>query len=698
MLRGSRGRGSKMRVLVRTLAGGLALALVLAGCETSPQPTAVPATPKYGTWGVDTADMDESVRPGDDFFGYALGSWLKTATIRPDRTCTGVDLVIQDQLDDDVKTVVEDAAAEHAPKGDISQQIGDLYLSYMDEKTLDARGFDPVKPFLTAIDGITDHADLNEVVVSFNEQHAGIADPFPVTVTIDPNDPTRYIAGIFQGGISLGEREYYLKQDPESVELRTKYTEHVARMLGLAGYTDGQAQAERILALETALAEVQWSAEDSRDAEKTNNIEPRAEVEKLGAGAPLKEMFDALGYPAQVDFQVGMPDALTKTAHLFATEPVESWKSYLRYQALSGYGGQLSKPFSEELFDFYGRTLSGQEERSPRERRAVSYVSGILGDAVGKRYVEAHFTQDTKDRAMEVVENLRKAYATRIDGADWMSPATKKEAQAKLTAMVAKIGYPDKWQSYETIDIAPDDLFGNTRSIEAWAAADNIAHLGKPVDRAEWGLTPQTNNAYYSVRFNDFVFPAAILQPPYFDPAADVAANYGAIGATIGHEMSHGFDDQGRKSDADGALRDWWTPADTERYQREADKLVAQFDAYEPVPGAHVNGTLTLGENIADLAGLRMAYDAYQESLGGEPAPIIDGLTGDQRFFLAYAASWKRLCRPETARIQLQTDVHSPERYRVDGIVRNMDEWYEAFDVQPGDALYLAPEDRVRIW
>jgi putative endopeptidase len=687
-----------MHVLGRALAVGLATGLVLAGCASAPTDAQQPPKPKYGTWGIDVTTMDKGVKPGDDFFSYVLGSWTKTAQIPPDKTCTGIDLDIQNQLDVDLKSVVESASAEHAPKGDISQKIGDLYSSFMDEKSLDARGIDPVKPFLATIDAAVDRAGMTAAMLSFNRMRTSVGDPFPAGMTIDPNDPTRYILGIDQGGLSLGERDYYLKGDPESVALREKFVAHVERMLGLAGYPDAHAQAESVLALETALAQVQRTQEESRDVEKSNNIMTRAEVEKLGAGAPLEEMFDALGFPAEIDVQVGAPDVLTKTAQLFATEPVESWKAYQRYQVLSAYGGVLSKPFSDELFDFYARTLAGQPERSPRDERGVSFVNGNFGEALGERYVERHFTQQTKDEALALVANLRRAYAARIDGAEWMTEQTKEQAQEKLTAMVAKIGYPDKWESYEGVDIVPDDLFANTRSLEVWASNDSLSKLGKPVDRSEWGMTPQTDNAYYTPQFNEFVFPAAILQPPYFDPAADPAANYGAIGATIGHEMSHAFDDQGRKSDATGKLRDWWTPADAQRYQQEADKLVAQFNSYEPLPGMHIDGAVTVGENIADLAGLRIAYDAYKLSLDGEEAPIIDGLTGDQRFFLAYAASWKKQCRNEIQRILLQSDVHSPEKYRVNGIVRNMDEWYTAFDVKEGDALYLRPQDRIKVW
>ena len=683
-----------MRVVVRVLGAALAAGMVLTGCADSRHQQA--AKPKYGTWGVETADMDKTVRPGDNFFDYVVGSWAKKAQIPSDKTCAGNDLKIQNQLDDDLKKIVEGAAAENAPDGDISQQIGDLYSSYMDEATLNARGVEPIKPYLATIDGAKDKAGLDAAIVSLFS--TSMATPFDIGVVIDPNTPTRYVPSWSQAGLSLDERDYYLDQDAQSVELRNKFVAHMTKLLGLAGYADAAVQADQILALETKLAEVQWPIEETRDVQKTNTIMPRSEVEKLGAGAPLQGMYDALKLPRDTDFQVGMPDVLPNTAALFANQPVDAWKAYLRYHLLSAYGRRLSNPFADEIFDFYGRVMSGQENRSSREKRGISLVSDSLGDEVGQRYVAARFTEQTRNDAQALVENLRSAYSARIDSAAWMSPETKKQAQAKLAAMVAKIGYTDKWKNYESVTIKPDDLIGNVRGLEAWSWNESLSHLGKPIDRTEWSMTPQTNNAYYSARLNEIVFPAAILQAPYFDPAADAAANYGAIGATIGHEMSHGFDDQGRKSDAAGALRDWWTPADAERYDREADKLVAQFSAYEPLPGTHINGQLTLGENIADLAGLRIAYDAYKLSLGGQDAPVIDGLTGDQRFFLAYAASWKQICRPETERNWLLTDPHSLSEYRVNGIVRNMDEWYAAFDVKEGDGLYLKPQDRVRVW
>ena len=683
-----------MRVCVRAVAVALATGLVLVGCD---HPAEQPPKPKVGTWGVDMTGMDNSVRPGNDFFDYVLGAWVKNAKIPPDKVCAGVNLDVQDQLDADLKAIVEGAAAKHAPPGEISQQIGDFYASYMDEALLNKKGVEPVRPFLASIDAINDRPALNAVLVSFNGK-TQVDDPFPVGVVIDPNKPTRYIPNIWQGGLSLGDRDYYVNTDSESVEVRDKFVAHAARLLGLAGYGDSQQQAEQLLALETKLAQVQLPQEEARNVTKTNNIMPRADVEQLAQGAPLREMFDALQLPAATDFQVGMPDVLHQTAGLFAGEPLDAWKAYMRYRVLYAYGGKLSTPFADELFDFYGRTIGGAQVRAPRDKRGVSRVSSELGDPVGELYVGAHFSQQTRDKARALVENLRTALGKRIDAALWMAPETKKEAQAKLAALVAKIGYPDKWKSYATVKIHADDLVGNENNLAVWSWNDNVSKLGKPIDRAEWGMTPQTNNAYYSAQLNDIVFPAAILQPPKFDPAADPAANYGAIGATIGHEMSHAFDDQGRKSDGTGLQRDWWTPADAERYVGETDKLVAQFNGYEPLPGNRINGRLTLGENIADLAGLRIAYDAYKLSLGGKVAPVIDGLTGDQRFFIAFAASWKEICRPEAERNRMLSDVHSPAKFRVNGIVRNMDEWYAAFNVQPGDSLFVKPEDRVRVW
>lgn len=681
---------------MRRLGTGLVVGLVISGCGTTTPEE--PAKPKFGEWGYDATAMDDSVAPGDDFYQYALGTWLDSAEIAPNDACTGTDNDIQNQLEIDLDSIIEEAGAENAPAGDNSQLIGDLYESFMDEPTLDELGVTPVQPFLDRVDAATDRAGVAAAMVAFNGESTSISDPFLVGPTVDPDDPTRYILTTSQGGLSLDSRDYYLDDNPESQNMRDEFVAHVERMLALAGYDDAQEQAQRVLALETKLAEVQWPAEANRDVDATNNRMSRADVEKLADGAPLGAMLDAIGYPADVEVIVRQPDVLQKTAQLFATEPVESWQAYQRYQVLNGYGSWLSAPISQEIFDFYGRVVGGQEERNPRNVRGVNFVNGRLGEAVGERYVALRFSEQTKKDVQELVDNLRTAYAARIEAADWMSPETKEQANIKLEALVAKIGYPEVWESYDGLEITSDDLFGNIRRLERWGHDQQMEDFGKPVDRTEWSTTPQTNNAFYYARLNDIVFPAGILQPPQFDPAADPAANYGSIGVVIGHEMSHGFDDQGRKTDATGRLRDWWTPEDVERYEAKTDGLVAQYDAYEPMPGLHINGQLTLGENIADLAGMRVAYDAYQVSLGGQEAPVIDGLTGDQRFFLAYAASRKDICRPEIERNWLLTDPHSPSKYRINGIVRNMDEWYDAFGVTEDNTLYFPPEERIKIW
>jgi putative endopeptidase len=678
-----------MRVLA--LAAGLALAL--SAC--APKAEAPPAKPKFGAWGLATSEMDKTVKPGDDFFDYAVGSWVKTAKIPPDRTFAGVDLAIFDQIDEDVKAIIEETAAKKAPAGQIDQKIGDFYAAYMDEARADAKGAEPIRADLATIDAAPDKAALAPILARLGM--AGAVTPFQVYVDIDPKDPTRYLPVIWQSGLSFGQRDYYLKTTKDFADLRAKFLAHAEKLLSLAGYNDAKAQAAQILALETKLAKAQWPLDKERIVDLTVTTKDRAATEKLAAGAPLGAILDAENIHADT-YRIGMPDVLTKTAQIYAGKPLGAWKAYLRYQTISAYGPYLAKPFADEVFDFEQRTLNGVETQRARWKRGVSLVNTALGEAVGQLYVAKRFPASSKKEAEALVEYLRRAYGARIDKAAWMAPETKKEAQDKLAKVLAKIGYPDTWKSYDTVTIKADDLVGDVKSADAWAWNDQIGKLGKPVDRAEWLMTPQTDNAYYRPETNEICFPAAILQPPYFDPAADAVVNYGAIGATIGHELSHGFDDQGRKQDAQGKLRDWWTPADAKRYDAEADKLAKQFDAYEPLPGLHINGKQTLGENIADLAGLRIAYDAYKLSLGGREAPVIDGLTGDQRFFLAYAASWKTIQRTENQRDRLLSDVHSPAKYRVNGIVRNMDEWYTAFNVQPGDKLYLKPEARVRIW
>ena len=667
------------------------VALLLGACTST---EATVAKPKYGSWGVDVSDMDKSVRPGDNFYHYAVGSWMKAAQIRPDRSYAGPFNDVWDQIDADVRSVVEDAADKHAPRGDIAQKVGDFYASYMDEKALEAKKVDPVKPDLATVDAVNEKLAMAPVLAELNR--AGASTPFAVTVEVDPNESGRYLPMLWQGGLSFSNRDYYL--DPQFVELRSKFASHVERLLSLAGYADSKEQAAQILALETKLAEVHWPSELERDIQKTRTIMPRENVERLAPGAPLRAVFDSLSLPVSASFRVGMPDVTAKTAQLFESEPLQAWKAYARYHLLAHYSPYLSKPFEDEIFNFYSRDLNGAEQPRERWSRGVDKVGSQLGDAVGELYVAKVFPAEKRQQVADMFENFRKAYAARISATTWMAPETQKEAQAKLAAMLPRVGHPDTWKSYASVAISADDLVGNVRSVQTWAWNYDVAKIGKPMDRAEWNTTPQVNNGFYTSRLNAVTLCAGFLQAPYFDPLADPAVNYGELGWLIGHEMSHGFDDQGRKYDASGALRDWWSAADAERYQQKADIVVAQFNAYEPLPGLHIDGRQTLGENIADIAGVQIAHDAYRSSLGGKEPPVIDGLTGDQRFFIAYAENWKEVDRPEFIREGLLSDSHSPNEFRVNGIVRNMDQWYTAFDVKEGEKLYLRPEDRVHIW
>jgi putative endopeptidase len=566
----------------------------------------------------------------------------------------------------------------------------------MDEAGIESKGVAPIKPDLDAIDRAANKNDLAAVLGRL--LRAGATTPFAGYVDIDPKNPTRYLFQFWQSGLSFGERDYYLKQTPDFVNLRRQFVAHVEHMLSLAGYADAKAQSQRVLALETQLAKAQWAPEKERDRDLTTNIKSRDAVVKLAAGAPLDAILQTAGLNGEREFLVAEPDVLAKTAAIFKAAPLDDWKAYLRYQTLINYAPLLPKAFDEERFGFRDKLLRGAQTQKERWRRAVDLENGALGEAVGQLYVAKHFTPDAKARAQALVENLRASLKAKIEAAKWMDESTRKEALAKLATFLPKIGYPDKWKSYGALKVTRGDLIADGKSAEEWAWDDQIKKLGGPIDKTEWLMTPQTVNAYYRPETNEVTFPAAILQPPYFDPNADAAANYGAIGAVIGHEMSHGFDDQGRKSDSTGKLRDWWTKADVARYTKEADKVVAQFNAFEPVKGLHINGNHTLGENIADLAGLSIAYDAYKISLNGQPAPVIDGLSGDQRFFLAYAQSWQTIYRPERLRDLVLTNEHSPAEYRVNGVVRNFDPWYAAFSVEKGDKLYLAPEKRARLW
>jgi len=654
------------------------------------------AKPAYGTWGLDTATMDKKVKPGDDFFRYMEGHWLDTAAIADDRTFNGVDITIDDLLKARLRTIVDGAAQPRADRTAAEQKIGDFYASFMDEAGVQAKGIEPVRADLTAIDGVKSNADLPALLGRLSV--GGVTTPLEGGVDIDAKNPDRYLFRFQQSGLSFNDREYYLKDTPEFKALRGKFKAHVEKILKLAGFADAAAQADRVLKFETQIAQAHWPLEKVRDDELTYNLWRRSDLDAKAPGFAWAAILAATKLDKEKEFLVSEPDTLTAVAKMIAGGALDDWKAYLRYHAIIAYAQFLSKPFDDEQFAFYRGIVRGQKKQQERWKRGIDLVDGSIGEALGQVYVAKFFPASAKADMHQLVANFKAAFGALVDKASWMSASTKQEAHKKLNAFGAKLGYPDKWKDYSALTVVRNDLAGNVRRAIEWNWNYDVHKLGGPIDKTEWGMTPQTNNAYYSPQHNEICFPAGILLPPYYDPPSDLASNYGEIGATIGHEMSHGFDDQGRKSDWRGMMRDWWTKEDAARYTAQANKLVAQYSQYSPVTGLKINGQQTLGENIADLAGLIIAYDAYHRALGGKEAPVIDGLTGDQRFFLSYAQSWKTKYRAERLRDMTLSDVHSPAEFRVNGVVRNVDAWYAAFNVKPGDKLYLPPEQRARPW
>lgn len=657
---------------------------------------AVPAAaaPQYGTYGFDTQGMDKTVKPGDDFFAFANGGWDKNTPIPADRSGYGVAYVLDDLSRQRTREIIE-AAAANTGTSDDARRVGAYYATFMDEAAIEAKGLAPLKPALDRIAAIASRDELAKALGA--AQRVRIPGPFGIDIAQDPKNPERYIVGMRQGGLGLPDRDYYLVDNPKFAEVRAKYVDHITAMFALAGFDNARSRAEAVFALEKAIAGTQWTRVENRDPVKTYN--PRT-PETLAAGAPgfdWPAFLDAAGVGGQKDFDIGQPSAFAGMAKLVAGQPLTVWKDYLALKTLKARAGVLPKAFVDENFNFNGKVLAGQPENQPRWKRGVNAVNTYMGEAVGRLYVDKYFTPDAKAKIDDLVKNLLVAMGKRIDTADWMSDATKKQARAKLATFNPKIGYPDKWRDYSKMQIVAGDAVGNVDRATTFDYDRDLAKLGAPLDRGEWFMAPTVVNAYYNPPMNEIVFPAAILQPPFFDPQADPAINYGSIGAVIGHEISHGFDDQGRQFDAKGALRDWWTAEDNKAFTERAKKLVAQYNAYEPLKGTHINGELTLGENIADIAGLQIAYDAWKMSLGGKPAPVIDGMTGEQRFFLGYAQSWRSKRRDEAKLAQLTSDPHSPDAERTK-TVRNMDAWYDAFGAKPGDKLYLAPADRVKIW
>lgn len=667
-----------------------AFSLVAAAAD----PPAAPASRS----GIDKALFDPSVRAPDDFYQHANGKWLATTEIPADKPGWSVPYVLHEEVQERLRRIIEEAAAAAAgARSDEARKVGDLYRSFMDEARAESLALSPLEPTLAAIDAVEDKAALPALFAEL--QRIAVSTPFDIDVDQDKRNSTAYAVYLSQGGLGLPDRDYYLDDDARFADIRKKYVAHIERMLALAGGKDARRDAEAIFALETAIARAHWTQVESRDPVKTYDKVATKDLPARAPGFGWNAYLEAAGVADKAkDVVLYQSSYLTEFGRLFEKTPLEVWKPYLRWHALRSYSRYLDKRFVDERFAFYGTVLSGVPQNRPRWQRGVALVDGSIGEALGRVYADRYFPPSSKARMEKLVANLLAAYGQSIDTLDWMGPQTKKEAQAKLAKITSKIGYPAKWRDYSKLAIAPDDLVGNVMRASRFEAARQLAKLGKPVDREEWYMTPQTVNAYYSPYMNEIVFPAAFLQPPYFDPAADDAANYGGIGATIGHEISHAFDDSGSQFDGDGNLREWWTPEDHARFKDKTKALVAQFNAYSPVPGYFVNGELTLGENIADLSGLAIAHKAYRIALGGKDAPAIDGMSGDERFFLAFAQGERGKLRDEIQIVYLKSDPHSPDRFRVNGPVSNLDAWYATFRVKEGDRMYRPPKERVSIW
>ena len=678
----------------------LSAALVAACAASSTVPENGPvAAGTHAAPGIHPANFDAAVRPQDDLYRHVNGGYIARTPIPSDKSWYGTFIELRDRSLDQVHAIVEDLGRGSESAGDPdARKIRDLYASFMDEARVDALGLKPLAPELARIDALSSKDEIPALIAHLNE--IGVNAPYNPEVHQDAHDSTHYIVDLAQGGLGLPDRDYYLKDDDARLkEMRGKYGEYVARMLTMAGDRAASADAADVVALETKLAHAQWTRVENRDPVKTYNPVPLAKLSQLTPGYDWKRYLVAADVDGKIDKVIlSQPSYIEGFGRLVEQTPLPVWKSYFRWRLISSYAPYLSHPFVDERFQFVGHVLQGIPENEPRWKRGIHVLEGSMGFALGKLYVARYFPPERKARMDALVSNLIAAYRESFERLDWMSPQTKKEALAKLAVLTPKIGYPSKWRDYSRLAIDRGDLVGNVMRANAFEYQREIAKLGKPVDRTEWYMTPQTVNAYYNPEMNEVVFPAAILQPPFFDASADDAVNYGAIGAVIGHEVSHGFDDSGSQYDGQGNLRNWWTKADHERYAARTAKLVAQYDAYSPIAGYHLNGKLTLGENIADNAGLEIAWKAYQISLHGKPAPVVGGLTGPQRFYTAWAQVWAEEMRPEEQIRRIKIDPHSPGRFRCDGAASNQSAFYDAFGVKPGDGMYLAPERRVSIW
>jgi predicted metalloendopeptidase len=684
------------RVLVTTLLAVASLASpnLSAQARQARQPVAL-----------DTAGTDPSVKPGDSFFAYANGTWLKQTEIPADRSTYSAGAMLAELTDRRVAELIQETAKGGAAAGSDARKIGDYYAAFLDSSAIDAAGLGPVQPTLDSIAALRDRKDLARFLGStlradvdaFNATDLYTGNLLGLWVAQDMDDPRQYSPFLLQGGLGMPDRSYYVDSSAAMASIRAEYQEHVAALLGLARVPGADARAAEIVRLETRIAGAHSTREASGDMRKGNNHWTRADFGTRAPGLDWETYFAAAGLARTARFVVWQPDAVRGIAALVSTEPLDTWKAYLTFHAIQSRSAVLPAAFGRQTFAFFGPVLSGARQQRDRWKRAVDATNDALGFAVGRLYAERYFPPAEKARAQAMVANLIAAFRERIDRLDWMAPATRKEAKAKLAVLKVGVGYPEKWTDYSGLEIVAGDAYGNAERAGLFRYRQSLARLGRPVDRSEWVMTPQTVNAVNLPAMNAMNFPAAILQPPYFDPERPTVMDYGAIGAVMGHEVSHSFDDQGALFDAAGRLHNWWTPEDLEHFRASSTKLVAQYDAYRPFPDLAVNGRLTLGENIADLAGLAAAYDAYRRSLGGKPAPAVQGFSGDQQFFLSFAQAWRGKLREPALRNRILTDGHSPYEYRA-STVRNLDAWYTAFDVKPGQKLYLAPADRVRVW
>jgi len=651
--------------------------------------------------GIDPDGFDTTVRPQDDLFLHVNGRWLLSTEIPPDKSNYGSFTALDDAARENIRAIIEESVRK--PTDDNSHKVGDFYRSFMNEELIAKKGLTPLKALLDAIDSLS---TIEDVVRYFGRVNVvGIGSPFGFGIGTDDKNSSRYLAAISQDGTTLPDRDYYLESDEKYAQARTALKAYIVKLYELAKLPHGDAAAENILKLETALAKAQWSRTELRDAEKRYNLYEVAKLSEISTKLPWSAFFGAVGAPDLKEVNVITPSFFVALEGILAETSIDTWKQYCRFRLLDAAADYLTPEFVDAHFELHDRTITGVPEQKPRWKRAVDATSGagagdfgVLGESLGQLYVQKHFPAESRRRMDELVANLMKTYETSIHELSWMTGATREKALDKLSKMTTKIGYPDEWRDYSKLDIKADDLVGNMMRSSEFEHHRQLDRLDKPVDRKEWGMTPQTVNAYYNPGMNEIVFPAAILQPPFFDALADDAANYGGIGAVIGHEISHGFDDEGSKYDGDGNLKNWWTEADREAFEKLTGQLVTQFEGYEPLPGRKLNGKLTLGENIADLSGMAIAYKAYRMSLGGKEGPVIDGHTSAQRFFLSWAQIWRRKYREDELIRRLVIDPHSPSSFRANGPISNLDAFYDAFSVKAGDKLFKPKAERIQIW